>query len=116
MTDPTADPDYRPGMEDDPTADPVIGPDDGDDGLATSYQPGAGADYVKVDGACMVVLLLHDQIACCLLTAWMVPHASSGVPQNVPILMAPYMKVLNMLNLCSAAAGGEACSRCCRAQ
>ena len=49
MTDPTADPDYRPGVEDDPTADPVIGPDvEGDDGLATSYQPGARAEYVKV--------------------------------------------------------------------
>lgn len=61
MTDPTADPDYRPGVEHDPTADPVIGPDEGDDGLATSYQPGAGAEYVKV-GGCGMHGWLQDQI------------------------------------------------------
>ena len=44
--DPMADPDYRPGMEESPTADPVIGPDD--DGVESSYQPGARAEYVKV--------------------------------------------------------------------
>ena len=59
MTDPTADPDFRPGVEDDPTADPVIGPDEGDDGLATSYQPGARADYVKVCGCGMHGWLLQ---------------------------------------------------------
>ena len=65
MTDPTADPDYRPGMEDDPTADPVIGPDDGDDGL------GARAEYVKVD-RCGMHGKLQDQfrlLRCRLLSA-----------------------------------------------
>jgi hypothetical protein len=113
MTDPTADPDYRPGMEDDPTADPVvIGPDD-DDGLATRYQPGARAEYVKVDVACMDGGKTNCPAALppaeCLVLL-----ASSR--SQVRIQVASYRACMNILNLCSAAAGGEAYSRYSGAQ
>ena len=115
MTDPTADPDYRPGVEDDPTADPVVGPDD--DGVESSYQPDARAEYVKVCGCGM-----HGMVGCRTRLSAAAPPADCLVLQlAAAAVKCPstwhhiYDACMNSLNLCSAAARGEACSRCCDA-